>query len=39
MDSQFDLKTQTYSIPKLNMLSWGLVAAALGSAIASHYGS
>ncbi len=39
MDSQFDLNTHTYSIPKLNMLSWGLVAAALGSAIASHYGS
>ena len=39
MDSRFDLKTQSYSIPKLNILSWGLVAAALGSAIASHYGS
>ena len=39
MQSQFELKTQTYSIPKLNMLSCGLVAAALGSAIASHYGS
>ncbi|MFM7367292.1 MAG: hypothetical protein ACKO2Z_05710, partial [Sphaerospermopsis kisseleviana] len=39
MNSQFELKTQTYSIAKLNILSWGLVAAALGSAIASHYGS
>jgi hypothetical protein len=39
MNSQFDLKVQTYSIPKLTLLSWGLLAAALGSAIASHYGS
>lgn len=39
MISNFELKTQVYNVPKLTALSWGLVTLALGSAIASHYGS
>jgi hypothetical protein len=36
---QLKLDKFIYSRPKLAILAWGLLAAALGSAIASHYGS
>ncbi|QBQ73584.1 hypothetical protein kac65v162_gp140 [Nodularia phage vB_NspS-kac65v162] len=37
--SRLDLDKYSYTTPKIAMLSWSLLAVALGSAIASHYGS